>query len=299
MNANPASAALVLCAALVVVASAGTWLLSIFTREYSWVDRLWSVLPPAYLWIFAASAGAAGQSDPRLILMATLGTLWGIRLTANFARKGGYSPGGEDYRWAVLRQRLGPRRYALFNLFFISIYQNVLLLLIALPAWTVLGHPGVPLGPGDLLTAALFLVFLIGETVADGQQWRFQRARLRLRAQGAADPEFLRDGLFSVSRHPNYFFEIAQWWAMAAFGALAAGSLLQPGTLGAVLLTLLFVGSIVFTESISMSRHPGYAAYRQMVWPLIPWFPKRRHLRVALASDAETADARDGEPPVR
>jgi len=295
MSAGVASAALLMCAALVAAASAGTWLLSVLTRDYSWVDRLWSVLPPVYLWIFAAFAGL---SDARLILMAALGTLWGIRLTANFARKGGYSPGGEDYRWAALRQRLGPRRFALFNIFFISIYQNVLLLLIALPGWSVLGHPGVPLGAADVVTVVLFLVFLVGETVADGQQWRFQQARARLRAQGAADPGFLRDGLFRLSRHPNYFFEIAQWWAMAVFAALAVGTLVQPGTLGAVLLTLLFVGSIGFTESISLARHPGYAAYRRTVWPLIPWFPKRRRSPAAVAA-AGPADAADGEAPVR
>ena len=38
--------------------------------------------------------------------MLALVTLWGARLTFNFARKGGYAPGGEDYRWAVLRARM-------------------------------------------------------------------------------------------------------------------------------------------------------------------------------------------------
>jgi steroid 5-alpha reductase family enzyme len=82
-------------------------------------------------------------------------------------------------------------------------------------------------------------------------------------------------GLFRFSRHPNYFFEIAQWWLIAGFGAVAAGTVLQPGSLGALLLTLLFLGSIALTESISLERHAGYAAYRRRVWPLVPWKPKR------------------------
>lgn len=42
-------------------------------------------------------AGFASFADPRLNLMAVLVTLWGARLTYNFARKGGYT-GMEDYR---------------------------------------------------------------------------------------------------------------------------------------------------------------------------------------------------------
>ena len=99
----------------------GVWVLSVTTKEYSWVDRLWSIIPVVYLVIFA---GAAGFADARLDLMAGLGLLWGARLTFNFARKGGYARGGEDYRWAVLRGRMPGWQFQLFNLFFITIYQN-------------------------------------------------------------------------------------------------------------------------------------------------------------------------------
>ena len=267
-----AAAALPVCLTLCAAAIIVSWLLSVLTREYSWVDRLWSLLPPVYLWVFAA---AGGLTDPRLVLMAGLGTLWGLRLTLNFARKGGYRPGGEDYRWAALRRRLSPRRFALFNAAFISGYQNVLLLLITLPAWVALTHPQAVFGAADVVAAALFVLFLAGESIADQQQWDFQRSRAVLRAHEGTDPGFLRTGLFRFSRHPNYFCEIAQWWVMAAFGAIAAGTWLQVGSAGAVLLILLFAGSIAFTESISVSRHPGYRAYQRQVSALVPWPPRR------------------------
>ena len=267
-----AAAALPVCLTLCAAAIIVSWLLSVLTREYSWVDRLWSLLPPVYLWVFAA---AGGLTDPRLVLMAGLGTLWGLRLTLNFARKGGYRPGGEDYRWAALRRRLSPRRFALFNAAFISGYQNVLLLLITLPAWVALTHPQTVFGAADVVAAALFVLFLAGESIADQQQWDFQRSRAVLRAHEGTDPGFLRTGLFRFSRHPNYFCEIAQWWVMATFGAIAAGTWLQVGSAGAVLLILLFAGSIAFTESISVSRHPGYRAYQRQVSVLVPWPPRR------------------------
>ena len=272
MTGTVDSTALLLCLIVCAVATLTAWLLSVLSREYSWVDRAWSLLPPVYLWVFAIADSLA---DARLVTLAALGTLWGARLTFNFARKGGYRPGGEDYRWAALRRRMSRGQFAVFNLFFISIYQNLLLLLITLPAWTVLQNPGHPFGAADIILTAAFLACLVGETLADQQQWTFQQHRRMLRAHGEADPGFLQGGLFRLSRHPNYFFEIAQWWLVAGFGALAAGTILQLGSLGAVLLTLLFVGSIAFTESISMERHPDYAAYRRAVWPLVPWRPKR------------------------
>jgi steroid 5-alpha reductase family enzyme len=264
--------ALSVCLWIFAGACAGTWLLSVVTREYSWVDRLWSVIPVAYLAVFA---GYAGFRDARLDTMLALVALWGARLTFNFARKGGYAPGGEDYRWAVLRERLPGWRFQLFNAGFISVYQNVILLLISLPALTALRHR-TPFGVPDALAAAAFLGLLVGETVADQQQWDFQRwKRAQVDAGRVPEQRFRRTGLFRYSRHPNFFFEIAQWWVLFLFGAIAARSVLQWTVLGAVLLTSLFVGSTRFTEQISRSRYPEYADYQATTSAVVPWFPRR------------------------
>ncbi len=247
-----------------------TWLLSVLTREYSWVDRIWSLAPIGYT---GTIAGWAGFADARLDVMFVLVTLWGLRLTYNLARKGGYSRGGEDYRWPVLRARMTPFQFQVFNLLFITLYQNAILLLISLPAYTALKHRS-SFGVGDAVVAALFIAFLLGETVADQQQWTFQRRKRAEIEAGGESARFLQTGLFRYSRHPNFFFEQAQWWAFAAFAVVAAGSV--PWTvLGAVLLSLLFIGSTRFTESISLSRYPDYADYQGRTSALVPWWPRR------------------------
>ena len=262
----------IVCLLILLTACVLTWVLSLVTGEHSWVDRIWSIIPVVYVWVFAAASGLA---DARLVLMAALVTLWGIRLTFNFARKGGYAPGGEDYRWAALRSRMRPWQFALFNIFFIVIYQNVLLLLIALPAWTAFRNP-TPLNGLDAVCAVLFLSFLAGEAVADQQQWRFQQWKKAERAGGRDPrPRFLQAGLFRFSRHPNFFFEQAQWWVVFLFGCVAAGSILQSTVLGPVLLTGLFIGSTIFTERISLARYPEYAAFQRRTSPIVPWFPRR------------------------
>ncbi len=263
---------------IAAVVCAFVWITSLITHEHSWVDRLWSIVPVVYVWVFAAFAGL---SDPRLNVMAVLVTLWGARLTFNFARKGGYT-GTEDYRWPILRGRMKGWQFELFNIFFIVLYQNAILVLITLPALTAYEHRSTPFGVWDALVAVVFLAFLIGETVADQQQWNFHQAK----KAGGADftPRFLQTGLWRFSRHPNFFFEQAQWWALFFFGAIAAGSVLQWTVLGAALLTGLFIGSTIFTESITRSRYPEYADYQAVTSPLVPWPPRRRAAESSLTA---------------
>lgn len=264
--------------AVLIVAGASSafcWIASLITKDTSWVDRLWSIVPVVYVWIFALSGIIAGKDGMRLIVMAVLVTAWGARLTFNFARKGGYT-GMEDYRWAILRGRMKPWQFQLFNLFFIVLYQNALLVLITLPAYIAWQHP-VPFTGWDAAFAMLFAAFLVGEFVADQQQWDFHQAKKA--AGGNLEAGFLATGLFAYSRHPNFFFEQAQWWAFYAIGATAlvadGGSWLNWTIAGAALLTVLFIGSTIFTESITASKYPAYAEYRRTTSMLIP-LPRRR-----------------------
>lgn len=103
------------------------------TQEFSWVDRIWSLTPPFYAWLFALHPFLAlGEAWPssiggyffgRPFLLAWLTTLWGVRLTYNFWRKGGYAGGGEDYRWAEVRTWFSHFTLQMFNIFFIAIFQ--------------------------------------------------------------------------------------------------------------------------------------------------------------------------------
>jgi steroid 5-alpha reductase family enzyme len=263
---------LLVVAGVAAAVAAFCWIASLVTHDTSWVDRLWSIVPVVYVWIFTI---AAGLQDPRLDIMAGLVTLWGARLTYNFARKGGYT-GVEDYRWPILRARMSRGQFAVFNLLFIVLYQNALLVLITLPALTAFEHSGAPLGPLDMVLTVVFLAFLAGETIADQQQWNFHRAKkTAIDAGHEPDPRFLRRGMWRYSRHPNFFFEQAQWWTFFLLGAVAAGSILQWTVAGAVLLTALFIGSTIFTESITRSKYPEYAHYQATTSMLVPLPPRR------------------------
>lgn len=269
---------------IVIVVAAATsavcWVLSLITRDTSWVDRAWSIVPVTYVWIFVAGAFVNGDGSARVVVMGVLATAWGARLTFNFARKGGYT-GMEDYRWAILRGRMRPWQFQIFNVLFIICYQMALLVLITLPALVAAQHPSALTG-WDALFIAAFVAFLVGETIADQQQWVFHQRKKQ--AGGTLAPGFATTGLFRYSRHPNFFFEQAQWWAFYAIGATAAvtggagviGGVLNPTIIGPALLTVLFIGSTIFTESITASKYPAYAEYRKTTSMLVPWPPRTR-----------------------
>jgi steroid 5-alpha reductase family enzyme len=254
------------------------------TRNNSQMDKLWSLLPIAYTWVIAARGGMS----PRLLVMALLVTVWGIRLTYNFARKGAYSlkfwEGEEDYRWPVLRAKkeFQPRwKWMLFNLFFISIYQNALVLMTTLPALAVM-NVDKPFGWGDGIASALMLCFILYETVADEQQWIFQSAKWRMIREGKKLEElpvpynkgFNTVGLWGVSRHPNYFAEQGTWCAFYLFSVAAGIGIFNWSIFGALLLILLFLGSSAFAEKISAAKYPEYARYCSEV---NKYFPGKRY----------------------
>ena len=269
LSGTPYGAALELCVALAFLA----WLVSVITREYSWVDRLWSLCPPAYCLMVAADADFA---SPRLNLMASLATMWGARLTFNYARKGGFSKGGEDYRWTLMHEKLGPVGFQALNIVFIAPGQMLIVWLFASPVHQAWLWDETPLTFLDGVAVAAFLVLFIGEWVADQQMWNFQQDKKRRLAAGeqVARP-FLTTGLFAFSRHPNFFCEQGMWWAFYLFAVGASGQWLHWTGLGFVTLTLLFHGSTQLTESISLSRYPSYRDYQASTPRIIP-LPFRR-----------------------
>jgi len=253
------------------------FVVSTISKNYSQVDKLWSLIPIAYVWMTAVKSGF----EPRIILMAILVTAWGIRLSYNFSRRGGYSirfwTGDEDYRWAVLRTKpeLSAKwRWMLFNLLFISFYQMGLVLLMTLPA--VRSVDGSPLGWVDYMLAGLLLAVVVIETIADQQQWNYHREKRKAKAAGGDIPEkfrkgFAHTGLWGKMRHPNYAAEQSVWIVFYFFSVSATGNWLNWSVIGAILLVLLFWGSSNFSESISTRKYPDYEEYRKRVSRFVPF----------------------------
>jgi steroid 5-alpha reductase family enzyme len=253
------------------------FVVSEITRNYSQVDKLWSLLPVIYSLVTLISC-----PSPRVWIMSLLVIIWGFRLSYNFNRKGGYNripwKGEEDYRWLILRQHpalKGRIRFGLFNLLFISFYQNFLILLFSTPLLMAAKFIDSPIKWIDIAAASLMILFIIIEATADNQQYKFHK--LKKQAPGSdgiytksLKNGFLSEGLWKYVRHPNFISEQAIWISFYLFSVAASGMWMNWTLAGSFLLVLLFLGSSEMTERISSSKYPAYADYKKEVPKFLP-----------------------------
>lgn len=246
----------------------------------SQVDKVWSILPFVYCWIIAIKGGM----HPRLVVMAVLATLWGLRLSFNFARKGAYRlkfwEGEEDYRWKILRANPMLKNrvvWMLFDLIFISGYQNAIVLMLTFPALVCMGSTA-PFGWIDAVAAVLMFGFIVYETVADEQQWAFHSKKWKMLNAGQKledlpapyNKGFNTIGLWNVSRHPNYMAEQSIWVSLYIFSIGAGIGIINWSMIGALLLIVLFIASTSLAEEISSSKYPEYPDYCKKVNKYFP-----------------------------
>ena len=188
--------------------------------------------------------------------------------------------GEEDYRWEILRKNpLLQNRvvWTLFNFFFISLYQHGLLMLITLPMIVIIGSEATALGLADVAVALLFVGLVVYETIADQQQWVYQNEKYRLKNAGLPMDKkytrgFLAEGLWNLSRHPNYFAEQSIWVVFYLFSVVATGIWFNWTICGAILLIMLFQGSAKFSEGITAEKYPEYKEYQKLVPKFLPLF---------------------------
>ncbi len=271
--------------AVMLIVALICFIVSEITRNYSQVDKLWSLMPIVY----AGITLAAFPTSLRLWLMTILVALWGIRLSYNFSRKGGYNivpwKGEEDYRWSIMQKQpalKGRLRFGLFNLLFISFYQQLLILLFSTPLLIAAQNNNLPLTFYDAIPAVLMFTFIVIETIADNQLFDFQQQKQNRRPREARLEDsfkkgFLSQGLFSKVRHPNFAAEQAIWVSLYFFGVSASGQWFNWTAIGSILLILLFQGSSMLTEIISSKKYPDYALYQKSVPRFVP-NPFRKHV---------------------
>ena len=247
------------------------------SKNNSQVDKLWSIVPAVYVWDMTYLAGC----NERMVLMSILVTIWAIRLTYNFARRGAYSwkfwAGEEDYRWEVLRKKPGFNNrfvWMIFNLFFICSYQNILIFMITIPILTATASTQ-PLNWIDYLLSFTFVFCVVIEFIADKQQYVFQTEKHRRMNAGEPlgdyEKGFIDTGLWGIVRHPNYAMEQAIWVIFYFFSVIATHEWINWSIVGSALLIILFKGSSDFSEEISAGKYPAYKDYQSRVPRFIPF----------------------------
>jgi len=238
------------------------WVYQRQTGQASWVDVVWTIGVACSA--IAVCAGTTSGLPLRRFVIGVLIGFWAVRLAAHLANRIRTMP--EDGRYQHAIDAHGDRAQRWLFGFFQS--QAVVAVLFAVPL-AVAAQNSNPWQTWDYVGCFVWLAALAGETLADRQLQRFR-----------ADPhqrgQVCRSGLWSYSRHPNYFFEWLHWWAYVGFAVGAPfgwWTLLGPLTL---LYLIVFVTGIPPTEAQSLrSRGDAYREYQRTTSAFFPWFPRR------------------------
>lgn len=215
-----------------------------------------------FIAVSIALALLAPAQDARGWILAAMVVVWAARLGSFlFAR---VHRAGTDGRFDEIKTN--PLRF-----FQVWCIQGLWVALTASAAWIAMSADAADRAPLDGFAVAGIVVWLAGmvfEVVADLQKQAF-------RADPATKGEFIRTGLWSRSRHPNYFGEILVW--VGVF--LVAVPVLQGWQWVAVLsplfvvLLLTRVSGIPLLEKRADERwgdRADYRAYRDRTPVLVP-----------------------------
>lgn len=221
------------------------------------VDTAWGLGFVVLAWSIVVQ-----HASVRSVVIALLVSIWGVRLASHIYLRS--KKRGDDPRYVELSKKWKGN-------FWLRAYVSIFLL------------------QGALIWVVSLPIVMAGDRVLDGLSWltlegialwvlgflceAFADYQLTLYLRKSKRPKVLDTGLWRYSRHPNYFGELVQWWAIAVIAMQTSSGLF--GLIGPLVLSLL----IVFVSGIPpiekrRAKDAAYRAYQQKTSSLIPWPPK-------------------------
>jgi steroid 5-alpha reductase family enzyme len=249
-------------AALVAAFMLLLWAIHLLLKNAAIVDVGWA----ACLGILAAYYAFAGPGyvQRKWFMAATVG-VWSLRLALHllFDRVIGKP---EEGRYVQLRKEW-KSNIAVRFLFFFE-FQALLDVVLSIPFLLVSLNSRPSLGVVEYLGAAVWLLGMAGEALADQQLKAFK-------SNPANKGKTCQVGLWRYSRHPNYFFEWLIWMGYAIFAITSPWGILALLSPALILYFLLGLTGIPATEAQALrSRGAEYREYQRRTSAFVPWFPK-------------------------
>ncbi len=211
--------------------------------------------------------------DPTLLSYIIVGfiTVWGVRLSGHLLKRNYGKP--EDFRYQQWRKEWGDKVVitAFFRVFMI---QGIINFTVGSASYFVIkfnafsfDDPITLLAIAGLLIAAIGLVF---EIVGDEQLRRHIQEGTRT---------LMTSGLWSLTRHPNYFGEILIWIGLYLTGfALIGGEISLIFYLALIISPLLMSVVLIKISTPLLEKHmekyDGWQDYKARVPMIFPWGKK-------------------------
>ena len=236
------------------------WFLVAYERKrLDTVDTAWGLGFVVVAWSVYAQ-----QPSTRSLMIAVLVSIWGVRLAYHIWRRS-QRHSNDDPRYTELSSHW-KGNYWVRAYYSIFLLQGALIMMASLP---------IVMAAGELINGRTWLTWLgliiwlfgfIFEAIADQQLAEYLQLKNK--------PKVVQPGLWRYSRHPNYFGELVQWWAIGIIALQVWFGWV--GLFGPLILSylIIFVSGIPPIEKRRV-KDPEYKAYQLQTSALIPLPPTK------------------------
>ena len=170
-------------------------------NDNSIVDIFWGM---GFIIITTNSFLWADDIDVRKGIVWLMTVIWGLRLSIYIFKRNKHKE--EDIRYKTFRKSWGSRQKlgAYLQVFML---QGFFMFVISLPLLHIMNFSMSPINLIDIIGMAIWGVGFYFEAVGDYQKNNFK-------SNPANSGKVMNKGLWSITRHPNYFGEILMWWGI-------------------------------------------------------------------------------------
>jgi steroid 5-alpha reductase family enzyme len=256
MSAILINSALTILALVTVV-----WIISLIKKDAGIMDSFWGIGFILVAMNLFLQTGKVGHGQ---LIMLVLVLIWGLRLAGHITIRN-MQHGEEDPRYKNWRDQNGK---AWWWKSFIKVFltQGAVMWVVASPIYAVFYNTTTNNQVFAFAGLGLFVVGFLFETIADWQLLNFKK-------NPANKGRVLNKGLWSLSRHPNYFGEAVLWWGLGLI-AVSVGAwwaLISPVVMNYLLVR---VSGVKMLDELLTRTNPEYASYMQNTSSFIPLMKK-------------------------
>jgi steroid 5-alpha reductase family enzyme len=229
---------------------------ALIKRDNSIVDVFWGL---GFIVVAVYSLVSSGNFNLQTMIMNFFVLLWGVRLSIHiFIRNKGK---GEDFRYKAWRDTW--KYFVLRSYFQIFILQGIFMMIVSSPVYFVNQYSDGNLHISDFIGIILFLIGFVFETLSDYQLLLFKK-------NPGNKGKIITTGLWSISRHPNYFGEALIWWGIGCFALSYYQGWIVLASPLIITFLLRFVSGVPMLEK-KYQNHPDWKEYKQKTAAFVPF----------------------------